>query len=55
MDATTSVMTNLKAIFTGLMEMAGEVVTFIGDNPLCLVPIGIFVAGAAIALFKRIF
>lgn len=59
MEGTTStvssVMDNLTGIFTGLMDMAGDVVTFIGENPLCLVPIGIFVAGAAIGLFKRIF
>jgi hypothetical protein len=51
----TSVLDSLSTIFTKLMDMAGDVVTFIGDNPLCLIPIGIFVAGAAVGLLKRIF
>lgn len=50
-----SLMTNLGTIFTHFMDMCGNVVSFIGSNPLCLVPIGIFVAGGAIGLFKRIF
>lgn len=55
MEGTSTVLDSLGTIFTKLMDMAGDVVNFIGENPLCLIPIGIFVAGAAIGLLKRIF
>jgi len=36
-----------------LWEQVGDVVTTIVSTPLLLIPVGIFVAGAAIGLAKR--
>lgn len=44
---------NVGTVATFLWEQIGDVVTTIVSTPLLLIPVGIFVAGAAIGLAKR--
>lgn len=46
-------LTNVGTVADFLWDQIGEVVTTIIGTPLLLIPIGIFVAGAAIGLAKR--
>ena len=44
----------LAAVFTQLMTWIGSLVTTIASNPLLLVSLGVFVAGAVIGLAVRL-
>ncbi len=44
----------LGTIFTQLMAWVSSLVTTIASNPLLLLPVGIFVAGAVIGLAGRL-
>lgn len=50
---TASGLENVGTVAEFLWEQIGEVVTTIVSTPLLLIPVGIFVAGAAIGLAKR--
>ena len=52
MDVTTG-MESLATITEFLWSEIGDVVTTIVSTPLLLIPVGIFIAGAAIGLAKR--
>ena len=47
-------LTDVSAVFTSLLSMAADVVTFITDNPLVLLPILIGLGFTAVRLFKAI-
>lgn len=49
----TSGLENVGTVADFLWDQIGSVVTTIVSTPLLLIPIGIFVAGAAIGLAKR--
>lgn len=42
-------------VFTSLTGWIGKVAETIVSNPIYFVPIGIFIAGAAIGLFSRLY
>ncbi len=44
----------LGTIFTQIMNWVGTLVTTIADEPLLLLPVGIFVVGAVIGLAGRL-
>lgn len=44
----------LGTIFTQIMSWVGDLVTTIADEPLLLLPVGIFVVGAVIGLASRL-
>ena len=44
----------LGTIFTQIMTWVGSLVTTIADQPLLLLPVGIFVVGAVIVLAGRL-
>ena len=44
----------LGTIFTQIMTWVGSLVTTIADQPLLLLPVGIFVVGAVIGLAGRL-
>lgn len=44
----------LGTIFTQIMSWVGDLVTTIADEPLLLLPVGIFVVGAVIGLAGRL-
>lgn len=44
----------LGTIFTQIMTWVGNLVTTIADQPLLLLPVGIFVVGAVIGLAGRL-
>lgn len=44
----------LGTIFTQIMTWVGNLVTTISDQPLLLLPVGIFVVGAVIGLAGRL-
>ena len=44
----------LGTIFTQIMTWVGDLVTTIADEPLLLLPVGIFVVGAVIGLAGRL-
>lgn len=46
-------LTALGTVFTQLMAWIGDICTTIASTPLLLLPVGVFVAGAAIGLAKR--
>ncbi len=46
-------MESIGTVATFLWDQIGEVVNTITTTPLLLIPVGIFVAGAAIGLAKR--
>lgn len=46
-------MTEVKSFFTTFLSMAGDVVTFITDNPMLLVAVIIAVAGIVIGIVKK--
>lgn len=52
-EPTATGMESIGTVATFLWEQIGEVVTTITTTPLLLIPVGIFVAGAAIGLAKR--
>lgn len=52
-EATTS-LTTLSQIFTQIMTWVGNLVTTIANEPLLLLPVGIFVVGAVIGLAGRL-
>lgn len=52
-EATTS-LTTLGQIFTQIMTWVGNLVTTIANEPLLLLPVGIFVVGAVIGLAGRL-
>lgn len=47
-------LTALGTIFTQIMTWVGDLVTTIADEPLLLLPVGIFVVGAVIGLASRL-
>ena len=47
-------MTALGTIFTQIMSWVGDLVSTIADEPLLLLPVGIFVVGAVIGLAGRL-
>ncbi len=47
-------MTALGTIFTQIMTWVGDLVSTIADEPLLLLPVGIFVVGAVIGLAGRL-
>ena len=52
-EATATGVESIGTLATCVWEQIGEVVTTITTTPLLLIPVGIFVAGAAIGLAKR--
>lgn len=50
---TDTALDSVKTVSTFLWTEIGQVVTTIVSTPLLLIPVGIFVAGAAIGLAKR--
>lgn len=50
-----TVITSLGTIITALMGYVGDVIDTIVGNQLLLIPFAIFVVGAAIGLFSRLF
>lgn len=57
MNGTTAVANGMEAlgtIFTQIMTWVGSLVTTIADQPLLLLPVGIFVVGAVIGLAGRL-
>lgn len=53
MEGAATAMDSIGTVATFLWEQIGSVVTTISSTPLLLIPVGIFVAGAAIGLAKR--
>lgn len=53
LTGTTGGLDNVGAVAEFLWDQIGNVVTTIISTPLLLIPVGIFVAGAAIGLAKR--
>lgn len=53
LTGTTDGLTNVGTVADFLWDQIGNVVTTIVSTPLLLIPVGIFVAGAAIGLAKR--
>lgn len=53
MDPVTTGMESVGTVASFLWEQVSTVVTTITSSPLLLIPVGIFVAGAAIGLAKR--
>lgn len=53
MEGVVSGMESLGTVASFLWEQIGDVVTTIQATPLLLIPVGIFVAGAAIGLAQR--
>lgn len=47
-------LTALGTIFTQIMTWVGDLVSTIADEPLLLLPVGIFVVGAVIGLAGRL-
>lgn len=47
-------LTALGTIFTQVMSWVGDLVSTIADEPLLLLPVGIFVVGAVIGLASRL-
>ena len=54
MDTVTTGLEALGTIFTQIMTWVGNLVTTIADQPLLLLPVGIFVVGAVIGLASRL-
>lgn len=48
------ILADVTAVFTTLLSMAGDTVTFITDNPLVMLPILIGLAFTGIRVFKAI-
>lgn len=53
MEGAVNGMESLGTVASFLWEQIGDVVTTIQATPLLLIPVGIFVAGAAIGLAQR--
>lgn len=53
MEGAVTGLENIGAVATFLWEQVGEVVTIITSSPILLIPVGIFITGAAIGLSKR--
>lgn len=53
MENVSTSLTTLGSVFEQLMSWIGTVVTTIASEPLLLLPVGIFAAGAVIGLAKR--
>lgn len=53
MEGAATGMDSLLTVLSTIWDQIGEVVTTIVSTPLLLLPVGIFVAGAAIGLAKR--
>lgn len=51
----TPVLETLKAVFTYLLGLVGELVNLVMSQPLLLIPIGITLAYVAVRFFKMIF
>ena len=49
-----ALLADVSTVFTALLGMAADTVTFIVDNPLVLLPILIGLAFTAVRLFKAI-
>lgn len=47
-------MTALGTVFTQIVAWFGSMVTYIVSEPILLLPVGIFVAGATIGLASRL-
>ena len=54
MEGVTTGLEALGTIFTQIMTWVGSLVTTIADQPLLLLPVGIFVVGAVIGLAGRL-
>lgn len=54
MEGVTTALDTLGTAFTFMMEKMSSMVTTILTQPILLLPVGIFVAGAAIGLAKRL-
>ena len=54
MDAVKTGLEALGTIFTQIMTWVGSLVSTIADQPLLLLPVGIFVVGAVIGLAGRL-
>lgn len=54
METVTTGLEALGTIFTQIMTWVGNLVTTIADQPLLLLPVGIFVVGAVIGLASRL-
>lgn len=47
-----AVLTSMGTIFTAVLGYAGEAVEFIVTNPICLLPVGIWVGHRAVGMVK---
>lgn len=54
METVTTGLEALGTIFTQIMTWVGSLVSTIADQPLLLLPVGIFVVGAVIGLAGRL-
>ena len=54
MEGAVTGLENLQTVFTAVTGWMGSMATTITSEPLFLIPIGIFVAGAAIGLAGRL-
>lgn len=54
MEGVTTGLEALGTIFTQIMTWVGSLVSTIADQPLLLLPVGIFVVGAVIGLAGRL-
>ena len=52
METLTTVLGIVKSVGTTMFEIAGDGVQFLLDNPICLIPLGMFVVYAAVGLGK---
>lgn len=52
--AEATAMDNLGTVFTQIVTWFGNMVTYIISQPILLLPVGIFVAGATIGLASRL-
>lgn len=53
-ETTVNALTALGTIFTQIMTWVGDLVGTISEEPLLLLPVGIFVVGAVIGLAGRL-
>lgn len=55
MEGLSAFLTNVGSVVSQFWTWVGTVAETIVDNPIYFVPIGIFIAGAAVGLFKRLY
>lgn len=56
METVETFMTTAGSIVTGVLGWAGQVLDFVVENPVILVPaLGFFLVGGAVGIFQRVF